>query len=56
MTTPDIPHFLGAHIPQREDPALLRGEGKYTADIHLEGTLHMGASGRLTRARRWAAE
>ena len=41
MTTPDIPHFMGARIPRREDPALLRGEGKYTADIHLEGALHM---------------
>lgn len=41
MTTVDIPHFIGAHIPRREDPVLLRGEGQYTADIHLEGALHM---------------
>lgn len=41
MTTPDIPHFMGAHIPRREDPSLIRGEGRYTADIHLEGALHM---------------
>lgn len=41
MTTPEIPHFMGARIPRREDPALLRGEGLYTADIHLEGALHM---------------
>lgn len=41
MTIPDIPHFIGAHIPRREDPALIRGAGKYTADIQLEGALHM---------------
>lgn len=41
MTTPDIPHFMGVRIPRREDPDLISGSGKYTADIHLEGMLHM---------------
>ncbi|MFW6097866.1 MAG: xanthine dehydrogenase family protein molybdopterin-binding subunit, partial [Chloroflexota bacterium] len=41
MTTPEIPHFIGARIRRREDPALLRGEGLYTGDMRLDGALHM---------------
>jgi carbon-monoxide dehydrogenase large subunit len=32
-----IPQFIGASVRRREDPALVTGEGKYTADISLEG-------------------
>ncbi|MCB9430745.1 MAG: xanthine dehydrogenase family protein molybdopterin-binding subunit [Ardenticatenaceae bacterium] len=36
-----IPQFSGARIRRREDPALITGQGKYTADFHEDGTLHL---------------
>lgn len=36
-----IPRFLGASVKRREDPALVTGAGKYTADIPLEGAASM---------------
>ncbi|HEX9922575.1 MAG TPA: molybdopterin cofactor-binding domain-containing protein, partial [Anaerolineae bacterium] len=41
MITTDIPQFMGVHIRRREDPALMTGLGKYTADITLAGVLHL---------------
>ncbi len=41
MTQIDIPHFMGARVPRREDPALLQGKGAYTGDIRLQGAVHM---------------
>ena len=38
MTTTE---WIGARAPRREDPALIRGRGRYVADINLPGTLHM---------------
>jgi carbon-monoxide dehydrogenase large subunit len=38
--TDAIPQFMGARIRRREDPALIKGQGKYVADIRLEGLLH----------------
>jgi carbon-monoxide dehydrogenase large subunit len=35
-----IPKMLGSKIKRLEDPALLRGKGRYTDDIHLPGMLH----------------
>ncbi len=32
--------FIGTRMRRTEDPALLRGEGCYVDDIHLEGMLH----------------
>jgi carbon-monoxide dehydrogenase large subunit len=32
--------MFGSKIARLEDPALLRGEGRYTDDIHLPGMLH----------------
>ena len=40
-TAAEIPHFMGVRVPRREDPDLLTGAGTYTADIHLEGMLHL---------------
>jgi carbon-monoxide dehydrogenase large subunit len=40
MTKP-IPKFIGASVRRREDPALIRGEGRYTADIPLPGAASM---------------
>lgn len=34
--------YVGKSIKRREDPALLRGEGRYVDDINLPGTLHVG--------------
>ncbi|HKA40479.1 MAG TPA: xanthine dehydrogenase family protein molybdopterin-binding subunit [Burkholderiales bacterium] len=31
---------FGASVKRKEDPALLRGEGRYVDDIHLPGMLH----------------
>jgi len=51
ITTPT--RAIGARIPRREDPALLKGEGRYTADIPLCDPLHIAflrspvASGRI---------
>jgi carbon-monoxide dehydrogenase large subunit len=36
-----IPQFVGARVRRREDPALVTGKGKYTADIQLEDTLFL---------------
>jgi carbon-monoxide dehydrogenase large subunit len=36
-----IPQFIGARIRRREDPALITGQGIYTADIHLKGMVYM---------------
>ncbi|WP_284261944.1 xanthine dehydrogenase family protein molybdopterin-binding subunit [Roseicyclus amphidinii] len=33
--------MIGAAIPRREDPALLKGQGRYTADIALNQPLHI---------------
>jgi carbon-monoxide dehydrogenase large subunit len=32
--------WFGASVKRKEDPALLRGEGRYVDDIHLPGMLH----------------
>ena len=32
--------LLGARVKRLEDPALLRGQGQFTDDMHLSGTLH----------------
>ena len=32
--------WFGAAVKRKEDPALLRGEGRYVDDIHLPGMLH----------------
>jgi len=32
--------YFGASVPRREDPRLLRGEGRYVDDIKLPGMLH----------------
>ena len=39
-----IPQFTGARIRRREDPALITGQGKYTADFQQEGTLYLAFS------------
>jgi carbon-monoxide dehydrogenase large subunit len=36
-----IPRFLGASVRRREDPALVTGAGRFTADISLEGAASM---------------
>jgi carbon-monoxide dehydrogenase large subunit len=35
------PKMIGAPLPRREDPALLKGQGRYTADIVLTDPLHV---------------
>ncbi|MEM7342975.1 MAG: xanthine dehydrogenase family protein molybdopterin-binding subunit [Chloroflexota bacterium] len=35
------PQFIGAHVKRREDPALITGQGKYVADLHLDNLLYM---------------
>ncbi len=35
------PRFIGASVKRREDPALVTGAGRYTADIPLEGAATM---------------
>jgi carbon-monoxide dehydrogenase large subunit len=32
--------LFGAAVPRREDPRLLRGEGRFVDDIKLPGMLH----------------
>ncbi len=32
--------YFGAAVPRREDPRLLRGEGRYVDDVKLPGALH----------------
>jgi aerobic carbon-monoxide dehydrogenase large subunit len=39
--TKTIPKFIGASVRRREDPALVRGDGHYTADIPLSGAASM---------------
>lgn len=34
-------HVMGASLKRREDPALLRGEAKFTGDINLPGMAHV---------------
>ena len=42
MTTESIiPSFIGAPVQRREDPALIRGTGRYVDDITPAGTLHL---------------
>lgn len=36
-----VNQILGTSIKRREDPELLRGEAKFTADITLPNMLHM---------------
>ena len=36
-----IPKFMGSRVRRREDPALITGQGKYTADFCPENTLHL---------------
>jgi carbon-monoxide dehydrogenase large subunit len=36
-----IPQFMGSRIKRREDPALITGQGRYTADFHLEDILYL---------------
>ena len=36
-----IPRSMGAIVKRREDPALITGKGKYTADVQISGLLHM---------------
>ncbi len=36
-----IPKFIGASVKRREDPALVTGAGRYTADVPLEGAASM---------------
>jgi aerobic carbon-monoxide dehydrogenase large subunit len=33
--------YVGQAVPRKEDARLLRGDGLYVADVHLEGMLHM---------------
>jgi carbon-monoxide dehydrogenase large subunit len=35
------PKYVGGAVKRREDPRLLLGRGRYVADIHLAGTVHM---------------
>lgn len=59
MTVVDRPtgaaRFVGASVPRREDPRLLRGGGRYTDDIVLPGMVHAAvlrspiARGRITQ-------
>src|SRR3990172_6365483 len=32
--------YFGASVPRKEDPRLLRGEGRYVGDVKLPGMLH----------------
>src|SRR5258705_10523244 len=34
--------YFGAAVPRREDPRLLRGEGRFVDDVTLPGLLHAG--------------
>ncbi len=40
-TATGVPQFMGVRVRRREDPALITGQGKYVADIHLDGLLYM---------------
>jgi len=41
MQTAPAPQFMGVRIKRREDPALITGQGKYTADLQPENALHL---------------
>ncbi len=41
MTEPTAGSVLGTRLLRKEDPALLTGEAKYTADMAVPGALHM---------------
>jgi len=41
MATASIPKFMGAQIKRREDPALMKGEGRFVSDIYPVGVLQM---------------
>ena len=49
------PKYVGSAVKRREDPRLLRGRGRYVADIKLPGTVYMAlvrsplAHARITR-------
>src|SRR5262249_46389597 len=34
------PRYFGASVPRREDPGLLRGDGRFVDDLQLPGLLH----------------
>ncbi len=36
--------LFGAAVPRKEDPRLLRGRGRYVADVTLPGTLHVAVA------------
>ncbi len=36
-----LPQFMGSRVRRREDPALVIGQAKFTADFRLEDTLHL---------------
>lgn len=38
--TASIPRYIGQRVRRVEDPALLRGEGRYLDDIRISGLLH----------------
>ena len=35
------PRMVGSSVKRKEDPRLLMGEGKFTADVQLKGMVHM---------------
>ena len=41
MLSGQSPRMVGASVKRKEDPRLLIGEGKYTADVRLNGMVHM---------------
>ena len=53
--------YFGASVPRREDPRLLRGEGRFVDDMKLPGMLHAAfvrsphAHARVTAIRTGAA-
>ncbi|MEX2628059.1 MAG: xanthine dehydrogenase family protein molybdopterin-binding subunit [Ilumatobacteraceae bacterium] len=54
-TTGATPGVIGQRLLRREDPSLLTGEARFTADMHVPGALHMAvlrspyAHARITR-------
>ena len=38
---------VGQSVPRHEDPVLLRGEGRYTDDLNLDGQAYMARSNEL---------
>ena len=41
VETPARPKYVGGAVKRREDPRLLRGHGRYVADIKLSGMVYM---------------